>query len=61
LTDSSAIRVDQYAAFIHASAIDIVEQTLAYVFLKDRDFQEFLRTPEAQRFTSTLRIRRARS
>lgn len=59
LTDSTALLVDQYAAFIHASANDVVEQALAYVFSKDREFQEFLRTPEAQRITPTLRVRRA--
>jgi hypothetical protein len=52
------MQVDQYAAFIHASANDVVEQALAYVFSKDREFQEFLRTPEAQRVTPTLRVRR---
>ena len=59
LTNSTAVLVDQYAAFIHASANDVVEQALAYVFSKDREFQEFLRTPEAQRITPTLRVRRA--
>jgi len=59
LTDSTALQVDQYAAFIHASADDVVEQALAYVFSKDRDFQEFLKSSEAQRITPTLRIRRA--
>ncbi len=58
LTDTTASQVDQYAAFIHASADDVVEQALAYVFSKDRDFQEFLRSPEAQRITPTLRVRR---
>ena len=32
LTDTTATQVDQYAAFIHASADDVVEQALAYVF-----------------------------
>lgn len=59
LTDTTALQVDQYAAFIHASADDVVEQALAYVFSKDRDFQEFLKSSEAQRITPTLRIRRA--
>jgi len=59
LTDTTATQVDQYAAFIRASANDVVEQALAYVFSKDREFQEFLRTPEAQRITPTLRVRRA--
>ena len=59
LTDTTAQQVDQYAAFIHASANDVVEQALAYVFSKDRDFQEFLKSPEARRITPTLRVRRA--
>lgn len=58
LTDTTALQLDQYAAFIHATADEVIDQALAYVFAKDRDFQEFLRTPEAQRITPTLRIRR---
>ena len=59
LTDTTAAQVDQYAAFIHASADDVVEQALAYVFSKDRDFQEFLKSAEARKITPTLRVRRA--
>lgn len=59
LRDTTAAQVDQYAAFINASADDVVEQAVAYVFSKDRDFQEFLKAPQAQRVTPTLRIRRA--
>jgi len=59
LTDTTATQVDQYAAFIHASADDVVEQALAYVFSKDRDFQEFLKSPQAAHVTPTLRVRRA--
>jgi hypothetical protein len=59
LTDTTALQVDQYAEFIHASADDVVEQALAYVFSKDRDFQEFLKTPQAQKVAPTLRVRRA--
>ena len=58
LTDATALQVDQYAAFIHASADEVLEQALAYVFSKDRDFQEFLKSPEARRITPTLRVRR---
>lgn len=58
LTDTTALQVDQYASFIRASADDVVEQALSYVFTKDRDFQDFLRSPEAQRITPTLRVRR---
>ncbi len=59
LTDSTAMQLDQYAAFIHATADEVIGQALAYVFSKDRDFQEFLRTSEAKRITPTLRVRRA--
>lgn len=59
LSDTTAIQVDQYAAFIRACADDVVEQALAYVFSKDRDFQEFLKTPEARQVASTLRVRKA--
>src|ERR1700677_4464069 len=61
LTDTTATQVDQYAAFISASADDVVEQALAYVFTKDRDFQEFLKSPNAQKVTPTLRIRKSAS
>ena len=49
LTDTTATQVDQYAAFIRACADDVVEQALAYVFSKDRDFQDFLKTPKPAR------------
>jgi hypothetical protein len=58
LTDATALQLDQYAAFIRASADEVMEQALAYVFSKDRDFQEFLKSPEARRITPTLRVRR---
>ena len=43
LDESTAAQIDQYAAFLHASADEVVDKALAYVFAKDRDFQEFLR------------------
>jgi hypothetical protein len=58
LTDTTAAQIDQYATFIHASADEVIEQALAYVFSKDRDFQEFLKSPEARHITPTLRVRR---
>ena len=58
LTNSTATQTDQYAAFIRASADDVVEQALLFVFAKDRDFQEFLKSPDAQKVTPTLRIRK---
>ena len=58
LDESTATLIDQYAAFLHASADEIVDKALAYVFAKDRDFQDYLRTPEASRARESLRIRR---
>jgi uncharacterized protein (DUF952 family) len=59
LDEATAAQVDQYAAFIHASADDVVDKALNYVFSKDRDFQDFLKTPQSSKVTSTLRIRKA--
>jgi len=61
LDESTAAQVDQYAAFIHASADDVVDKALNYVFSKDRDFQDFLKTPQAKQVASTLRVRRGPS
>jgi len=59
LDEETAAQVDQYAAFIRASADDVVDKALNYVFSKDRDFQEFLKTPQAKQVASTLRVRKA--
>jgi hypothetical protein len=61
LDKSTAEQVDQYAAFVHASADDVVDKALNYVFSKDRDFQDFLKTPQAKQVASTLRVRRGPS
>jgi hypothetical protein len=58
LDEVTAAQVDQYAAFIHASADEVVDKALNYVFSKDRDFQDFLKTPQAKQISSTLRIRK---
>jgi hypothetical protein len=59
LDEVTATQVDRYAAFIHATADDVVDKALNYVFSKDRDFQEFLKTPQAAQVKPTLRIRKA--
>jgi hypothetical protein len=59
LDEATATQVDQYAAFIHATADDVVDKALNYVFSKDRDFQEFLKTPQAAQTAPSLRIRKA--
>jgi hypothetical protein len=61
LDEATATQVDQYAAFIHASADDVVDKALNYVFSKDRDFQDFLKTPHAKQVAATLRVRKGPS
>ena len=58
LEEKTAEQVDQYAAFIHASADDVVNHALDYVFSKDRDFQEFLKSADAASTIQSLRVRR---
>jgi hypothetical protein len=57
--ESTAAQVDQHAAFTRASADDVVDKVLNYVFSKDRDFQEFLKTPQAKQGASALRVRKS--
>jgi hypothetical protein len=61
LDESTAEQVDQYAAFVHAPADDVVDKALNYVFSKDRDFQDFLKTPQAKQVAPALRVRRSPS
>ena len=64
-TDATAHLVDQYVAFLHtqgqslATADEVIEQAVGYTFNKDREFQEYLKTPQAKQVASTLRVRKA--
>ena len=58
LDEATAAQVDPYAAFIQASSDDVVDTTLKYVFSKGRDFQEFLKTPQAKQAASTQRVQK---
>src|SRR4051794_40898060 len=58
LDEATATQVDQYAAFIHASADEVVDKALNYVFAKDSDFQDFLKSPLARQVAGTLRVRK---
>ena len=57
IEDTTARRIDQYAAFMKTTADEVVDKALVYVFAKDKDFQEFLDSPQAARVTKSLRIR----
>ncbi len=56
---SPAKRVDQYAHFAKASADDVVNQALEYVFTKDKDFQQYLDQHQGGETPSALRIKKA--
>lgn len=57
LDADTAAQIDQYAAFLGATADEVVDKSLCYVFGKDREFQEFLRTPGAEQIRPSLRVR----
>jgi hypothetical protein len=57
--ETTATLVDQYAAFIHATADDVVNKALHYVFSKDRNFQDYLKSSDSRCVTATLRVRRS--
>ena len=59
LTDNTAIQLDQYAHLIGASADSVIEEALKHCFAKDRDFQDFIKTPAAKQVAASLRIRKA--
>jgi hypothetical protein len=59
LESATATLIDQYATFVHGSADDVVDKALNYVFSKDREFQEYLKTSQSSNVLSTLRVRRA--
>ena len=59
LDSATATLIDQYAAFVHGSADDVVDKALNYVFAKDREFQEYLKSPQAAKVVPSLRVRRA--
>ena len=58
LESATANLVDQYAAFVHGSADDVVDKALNYVFAKDREFQEYLKSSQSAKVCRSLRVRR---
>jgi hypothetical protein len=59
LESATANLIDQYAAFVHRSADDVVDKALNYVFAKDREFLEHLKSSRSARVVPSLRVRRA--
>jgi hypothetical protein len=57
LEESTARSVDSYAAFMKASADDVVNKALDYVFSKDKEFQQFLQSSAEMKASQPLRIK----
>jgi hypothetical protein len=59
LEESTAIQVDQYAAFVQRPPDEVVNSALQYAFGKDSEFQKYRSTnPKAP---STLRVKKSAS
>src|SRR6185312_12294779 len=58
LDSETATLIDHYAAFVHGSADDVVDKALNYVFAKDREFQEYLKSSQSGKVAPSLRVRR---
>jgi hypothetical protein len=57
LEESTAIQVDQYAAFVKCLPDEVVNKALEYTFGKDSDFQKFRST--GPKVAAQLRIKKA--
>jgi hypothetical protein len=56
LEESTAIQVDQYAAFAKCQPDEVVDKALAYTFGKDAEFQKF--RSAAPKVPAQLRIKK---
>ena len=58
LEESTAKMLDKYAHFHKGPADDVVNEALEYIFTKDKDFQQHLRTNPEGEVPSSLRIKK---
>ncbi len=58
LEESTAKMLDKYAHFHKGPADDVVNEVLEYIFTKDKDFQQHLRTNPEGEVPSSLRIKK---
>jgi hypothetical protein len=58
LEESTAKTIDRYAAFMHASADEVMNEGMEYIFAKDKDFQQFLEQNSDVKAPSSLRIKK---
>ena len=59
LEESTAKMLDRYAHFHKASADDVANQALEYIFARDKDFQQHLQQNGTAEVPSSLRIKKA--
>ena len=58
LEESTVKMLDRYAHFHKASAEDVVNETLEYVFKRDKEFQAYLQQNPDETVTGTVRVRK---
>jgi hypothetical protein len=58
LEEATAKLVDKYAYFLKVPADDVVDRSLAYVFNKDKDFQQYLASNGDAHTPSALRVKK---
>ena len=58
LEESTALQVDQYAAFLNVKADDVVNSALEYVFSKDAKFQQYREANADAQAPAALRVKK---
>ena len=58
LEESTVKMLDRYAHWLKASAEDVVDRALEYVFERDREFQAYLQQNPDEAVAATVRIRK---
>ena len=58
LEESTAQMLDRYAHFHKGPADDVVNEALEYIFTKDKDFQQHLRSNPEEQVPSSLRVKK---
>ena len=59
LEESTAKMLDRYAHFHKASADDVANQAMEYIFTHDKDFQQHLQQNPSIEVPSSLRLKKA--
>ena len=59
LEESTAKMLDRYAHFHKASADEVANEALEYIFTRDKDFQQHLQQNPSMDVPSSLRIKKA--